>query len=849
MIDSSATENFISKDLINRKRFSIRKKANVYDLIIIDEKLLTSQKNKRVNQETESLSIALQRHHEEIIFDVIHMINHELVLEMPWLKKHNLKVDWERRIIEFEKCDCVITAQSTHRQRSMMNEKQSRRSIARCELAALIKNDPITKSDSTDTDLGQSSQQVRVSEESHVSSEILEIDESIVSTEILVEYRAWKDLFREEMTTVALSKHQSWNYEIKLESEKQLTFESIYALSEKKLRTFRDYLKTNMKKKFIRKSQSSTEYSILFILKKNEKLRLCVNYRKLNDITIKNRYSLSNISELQDRLFKTKYFIKSDLRDEYHLIRMKKEEKWKTAFRTRYDHYEYTIMSFELTNVSTTFQHLINDTLQKYLDIFVIAYLNDILIYSKTLKKHVEHVSKVLKCLKKRDLRLKSSKCEFHKKDVDYLNFVIDQKEVRIDSNKIKVVKKWQTSTNVKKIQFFLEFVNYNRKFIKDYFKKAISLTRLTAKNIEWSWEAREEAAFRELQQACVTESVLKMFDLKKLIRIESNASNLAIEACLNQEHDDKWHSVVYLFRKLSSAEQNYDVHDKKLLVIIIVLESWRMYAEEASKLTIYTDHKNLLHFTTTKQLNRRQVRWSKLLGQYKFTILYTSGKKNDRADALSRRSDHIKSKKIFDHNILKVNQNESLSANKHELNATLRIIRDDQEQFLVEKEKLQISKNQIDECIKKHHDDSLQRHSSVSKTLQLLRRNCQFSHMRQHVEAYIKRCLSCQQNKHATHAAYGEIQYQESSKSSWNEVTMNFIIKLSKSKDLITKKEYDAILIIVDRLIKYSHIIVFKEKYTAKQLEAIILDRLIRYHDISKRIISDRDKLFTFNY
>ena len=178
-------------------------------------------------------------------------------------------------------------------------------------------------------------------------------------------------------------------------------------------------------------------------------------------------------------------------------------------------------------------------------------------------------------------------------------------------------------------------------------------------------------------------------------------------------------------------------------MAIVASLKTWRVYAEKASELTIYIDHKNLLHFTTTKQLNRRQVRWSELLEQYKFKILYTPKKENGRADALSRRNDHMKSKEIFKESILKVNKNGSLSANKHELEATLRILRNDQKQFSIEKEKLQISKDKIDECIKKHHDEPLQEHSDVSKTLQLLRQTSSFLKMREKVEAYINDALA----------------------------------------------------------------------------------------------------------
>ena len=243
-----------------------------------------------------------------------------------------------------------------------------------------------------------------------------------------------------------------WNHEIRFISGKQLTFELIYALFNKKLKILREYLKINERKEFIKKSKFSTKYSIFFVFKKNGELCLCVDYQKLNEITIKNRYSLFNIGELQDRLIKTKWFTKLNLRGVYNLIRMKKEEEWKTAFRTRYNLYEYTIMFFKLINVSTSCQKLFNNTLWKYLNIFVIIYLNDILIFFQTKEAHKKHVKKMLKCLNARNLLLKSEKCQWHKQKVDFLNYVVKTNEMKIDFDKMQSVDTWSKSINVKEL-------------------------------------------------------------------------------------------------------------------------------------------------------------------------------------------------------------------------------------------------------------------------------------------------------------------------------------------------------------------------------------------------------------
>jgi len=307
----------------------------------------------------------------------------------------------------------------------------------------LKKNDQHIEFDSTGTSKGQLGQNVKVSEENCEPSENLGIpDKARKSLKHIPRiYNRWEHLFQEEKTAKVLPKHQSWDHEIKLESGKESTFEPIYALSKKELSILRKYLAENEKKGFIKKSQSRAGYPILFTLKKDEELRLCVDYQKLNDITIKNRYPLPNISELQNRLFEVKYFIKLNLREAYNQIRMKAEEEWKTAFRTRYELYEYMVMPFELTNAPATCQEMINDALRQYLDIFVIAYLDDIMIYSTTLKEHVQHVSQILECLNKRDLRLKPEKCEFHREEVNFLEFVVGRHGIRMNSEKIKAIK------------------------------------------------------------------------------------------------------------------------------------------------------------------------------------------------------------------------------------------------------------------------------------------------------------------------------------------------------------------------------------------------------------------------
>ena len=259
-----------------------------------------------------------------------------------------------------------------------------------------------------------------------------------IPLDIPKEYLRYMQLFQEEVDAKALPKYQPWDHEIELEPGKEPIFGPIYALLEKELQVLRGYIEENLKKGFIRESKSPAGYPILFAPKKDGSLRLCVDYRKLNDITIKNRYPLLNIGELQDRLGKAKVFTKLDLRGAYNLIRMKEGEEWKTVFRTRYGHYEYLVMLFGLTNALATYQALINNVLRHHLDKTVVAYLDDILVYLEDEEEHVQHVLEVLECLKQARLLLKPEKCEFHKKKVDFLGYDISTEGVQMSQDKIK---------------------------------------------------------------------------------------------------------------------------------------------------------------------------------------------------------------------------------------------------------------------------------------------------------------------------------------------------------------------------------------------------------------------------
>jgi hypothetical protein len=293
------------------------------------------------------------------------------------------------------------------------------------------------------------------------------------------EYHQYLPLFSEAEAN-KLPPHRPYDHQIPLKDNFTPPFGPIYPLSRTELEALRKSLDENLSKGFICTSSSPTRAPILFVKKGDGSLRLCVDYRGLNEGTIKNRYPLPLLHQTLLRLQKARYFTKLDIHGAYNLVWMAEGEEWKTVFRTRYGLFESLVMPFRLTNAPASFQHFINDVLRPYLDVFVTAYLDDILIYSDNLEDHRRHVLKVLEALMKAGLHLKPEKCEFHRQEVKYLGFIVSTTGTKMDPAKITTIQEWPQPQNVKDIQLFLGFANFYHRFIKGYSSIVAPLTRLT---------------------------------------------------------------------------------------------------------------------------------------------------------------------------------------------------------------------------------------------------------------------------------------------------------------------------------------------------------------------------------
>lgn len=442
------------------------------------------------------------------------------------------------------------------------------------------------------------------------------------------------------------------SHAIRLKPDTVPPFQPLHNLSRTELEELRDYLAKATANGWIRRSVSEAGAPILFAPKKDGSLRLCVDYRGLNAVTMKDRTPLPLISETLDRLSGAKVFSALDLKDAYYRVPIRRGDEWKTAFRTRYGHFEYLVMPFGLTNAPATFQAYINKALAGYLDDFCVVYLDDILIYSRTREEHTHHLRLVLERLRKYALFANPKKCHFFTDQVEFLGFIVSGTGVSMDPRRVSTVKEWPEPETYRAVQQFLGFANFYRRFIHSYSRIVRPLTDLLKGSVNGRKPGRlqmneeEKAAFRRVCEAFTRAPILVHYDPEKPLRLETDASGFASAAILSQlcsigDENPQWHPVAYWSKKFIPAEQRYETYDQELLAIVGAFKHWRHYLEGAAHpVRVLTDHNNLKGFMTLKQLNGRQARWATFLASFDFEIEHRAGKHNP-ADAPSRRPDY----------------------------------------------------------------------------------------------------------------------------------------------------------------------------------------------------------------
>ncbi|GJR42478.1 putative nucleotidyltransferase, ribonuclease H [Tanacetum coccineum] len=395
----------------------------------------------------------------------------------------------------------------------------------------------------------------------------LETDEGLSKVEVPKVIERVLDEFKDVMPKELPKKlppRREVDRTIELEPSSKPPAKAPYRMPPTKLEELRKQLKELIDKGYIRPLKASYGASVLFQRKKDGSLQMCIDYRALNKVTIKNKYPIPLVADLFDQLGKERYFTKLDLRSGYYQVRIAEGDEAKTTCVTRYGSYEFLVMPFGLTNAPATFCTLMNKLFHPFLDKFVVAYLDDIVVYSHTLEEHVLHLKHVFQVLRDNELYLKLEKCSFAQDEVEFLGHKIKDGGLMMDGAKIKAIQDWEPPTKVTELRSFLGLVNYYHRFIMGYSAIASPLTDLLKKNKAWMWDEECQAAFESLNKAVMEVPVLRLPDVTMPFELHTDSSDFAIGGVLMQDG----HPIAFESRKLNETERKYTVQEKEMMTV-----------------------------------------------------------------------------------------------------------------------------------------------------------------------------------------------------------------------------------------------------------------------------------------
>ncbi|KAL0149320.1 hypothetical protein M9458_055358, partial [Cirrhinus mrigala] len=581
-----------------------------------------------------------------------------------------------------------------------------------------------------------------------------------------------------------------------------------------------------------------------FVGKKDGSLRPCIDYRGLNNITVKNTYPLPLISSAFERLQGASIFTKLDLRNAYHLVRIRRGDEWKTAFNTPRGHFEYLVMPFGLSNSPGVFQALVNDVLRDMVDQFIYVYLDDILIFSSSLQEHVQHVRRVLQRLLENGLFVKAEKCDFHAQSVPFLGYIVSAEGMRMDPEKIKAVVDWPSPDSRKALQRFLGFANFYRRFIRNYSQLAAPLTALTSPRMAFRWSDAAEAAFANLKRRFVSAPILVTPDPSRQFVVEVDASEVGVGAVLSQRSpsDDKMHPCAFFSHRLSSAESNYDIGNRELLAVKLALEEWRHWLEGSGvPFMVWTDHKNLEYIRTAKRLNSRQARWALFFGRFDFTLSYRPGSKNVKPDSLSRifdRSDRPSTpESIFSETLI-------VSTLSWEVESKVRTaLHGVTPPAGCPPNRLFVPEGLRSEVIQWGHCSNVACHPGVSRTLHLVKQGFWWPLMARDVRSFVLACSVCAIGKTSNRPPDGLLQPLPIPSRPWSHIALDFVTALPPSQG------NTVVLTVVDRFSKAVHFIPLPKLPSAKETAVAVIDHVFRLHGLPTDVVSDRGPQFVSKF
>ncbi|KAL0534776.1 hypothetical protein IC582_029069 [Cucumis melo] len=820
LFDSGSSHSFISSAFVLHARLEVEPLHHVLSVSTPSGECMLSK------EKVKACQIEITGHVIEVTLLVLDMLDFDVILGMDWLAANHASIDCSRKEVTFNPPSMA----------SFKFKGGGSRSLP--QIISAIRASKL---------LSQGTWGILAS-----VMDTREVDVSLSSEPVVRDY---PDVFPEELP--GLPPHREVELAIELEPGTVPISRAPYRMAPAELKELKVQLQELLDKGFIRPSVSPWGAPVLFVKKNDGLMRLCIDYRELNKVTVKNKYPLPRIDDLFDQLQGATVFSKIDLRSGYHQLRIKDGDVPKTTFRSRYGHYEFIVMSFGLTNAPTMFMDLMNRVFREFLDTFVIVFIDDILIYSKMEAEHEEHLRIVLQTHRDNKLYAKFSKCEFWLKQVSFLGHVVSKAGVSVDPAKIEAVTGWTQPSTVSEVRSFLGLAGYYRRFVENFSRIATPLTQLTRKGAPFVWSKACEGSFQNLKQKLVTAPVLTVPDGSGSFVIYSDAFKKGLGCVLMQQGK----VVAYASRQLKSHEQNYPTHDLELAAVVFALKIWRHYLY-GEKIQIFTDHKSLKYFFTQKELNMRQRRWLELVKDYDCEILYHPGKANvaplhrdlERTEiavsvgAVTMQLAQLTVQPTLRQRIIDAQGNDPYLVEKRglaEAGQAVEFSLSSDGGLLFERRLCVPSDSAVKtELLSQAHNSSFSMHPGSTKMYQDLKRVYWWRNMKREVAEFVSRCLVCQQVKAPRQKPAGLLQPLSIPEWKWENVSMDFIIGLPR-----TLRGFTVIWVVVDRLTKSAHFVPGKSTYTASKWAQLYMSEIVRLHGVPVSIVSDRDTHFTSKF
>jgi transposase InsO family protein len=646
---------------------------------------------------------------------------------------------------------------------------------------------------------------------------------------------------------------------IQLNSDKPVVYRP-YRLAHterEKVRKIIDELKEN---KIIRDSYSSYASPILLVRKKTGEDRLCIDFRALNKITVKDKYPIPRIEDQIDRLLGAKLFTSLDMASGYYQINMADSSIQKTAFVTPDGHFEFLRMPFGLVNAPAVFQRLVHEVLGPLRFTSTLVYMDDLLLPTASYDAGLKDLEKVLKVLRDAHLTLRLSKCSFFQTKVDYLGHEISAEGVRPGSAKIKAVQDFKTPQNVREVRQFLGLTSFFRKYIPNFAQLAKPLTMLTCKGADFVWESRQDRAFQELKARLTERPLLAIYSVDAETEVHTDASKTGLGGILFQKQEGNWKPIAYFSRQTTKEEQRYHSYELETLAVVQTLKKFRTYLI-GIKFRVVTDCNALRTAFTKKDILPRVGRWWLTLQEFDFEVVYRPGAKMLHVDALSRNPVE-KPVGLEDIDVFTINVSEDdwvLAAQlqderlKYVREVLLRTPQDGEEEKIhgdfvlrnnrvfrktVEGLRWAVPKTARRQLTMLNHDTK--GHFSLEKTLGLMKQSYWFPGMRQYVKRYIKGCLGCLYNKEPAGKRPGFLFPIEKVGVPMHTLHLDHLGPFVKSR---RKNAY--LIVAVDAFTKF---IIMKAVPNTKttHVEKFLKERIIEIFGVPKRLVTDRGTCFT---